>query len=255
MPTLRLCGPLDISNVGAMARVVLNNVTKDFPGERGQRVRAVDGLTLEIGPREFVVLAGPSGCGKTTALRLIAGLETPDAGSVSVDGAPLAPKDRDIAMVFQSHALFPHLTAYQNMAFGLRLRKFAKAEIDRRVREASELLGLTALLDRKPQALSGGECQRVALGRAMVRRPKVFLFDEPLSNLDGPMRAQLRGEIQKLHCQLDASMVYVTHDMAEAAALADRIGIMRAGQIEQIGAPSELGNNPANTFVAQFLRP
>ena len=241
-----------------MARVVLNNVTKEFAGTRAGRVRALNGVSLEIGEGEFLVLAGPSGCGKTTTLRLIAGLETPDSGSVTLDGAPvagLAPKDRDVAMVFQNDALFPHLSAYQNMAFGLMLRKFPKTEIERRVGEAAEMLGIAGLLDRKPQALSGGERQRVALGRALVRRPKVFLFDEPLSNLDGPMRLQLRGEILKLRSQVSAAMVYVTHDMTEALALADRIVVMRQGAIEQNGTADELRQNPATRFVAQFLSP
>lgn len=239
-----------------MARVVLENVSKEFAAERGGRVRAVNGVSLTIGEREFVALVGPSGCGKTTTLRLIAGLETPDSGTISLDGVPaaeLAPKDRDVAMVFQSHALFPHLTAYENMAFGLMLRKFEKAEVRRRVTEAAEVLGISHLLDRRPQALSGGECQRVALGRAMVRRPKVFLFDEPLSNLDAPMRVQLRGEILKIRKQVDACMVYVTHDLNEALSMADRVVIMRAGSIEQAGTPKELSQAPINGFVRDFL--
>ncbi len=239
-----------------MARVVINAVSKTFAAKRGESVCAVRRISLEIGEREFLVIVGPSGCGKTTTLRLIAGLETADSGSLLLDGVSLdgvAPKDRDVAMVFQSHALFPHLTAYENMAFGLMLRKFPKAEIDQRVRSAGETLGLSALLTRKPQSLSGGECQRVALGRALVRRPKVFLFDEPLSNLDAPMRLQLRAEIARLRQQVVASFIYVTHDQSEALALADRIAVMRNGTIEQVAAPAELTRRPASAFVANFM--
>lgn len=239
-----------------MARVILNEVRKEFRGERGRRVRAVNGVCLEAGEGELVAIVGPSGCGKTTLLRLIAGLERPDSGSITLDGAPLetlAAKDRDVAMVFQTHALFPHLTAYENLAFGLALRRTPKPEIDRRVREAAAMLGLEELLDRCPQALSGGECQRVALGRALVRSPRVFLFDEPLSNLDPPSRARLREEVLKVRRQSKAAMVYVTHDLAEAGALADRVALMRDGAIEQTGPLEEIRRNPASAFVAAFV--
>lgn len=239
-----------------MSRLILQQVTKRFTVASGAPVCAVDHLSLDIGETEFVAILGPSGCGKTTALRLVAGLESPDEGSITLDGKPLAdipPKDRDVAMVFQSHALFPHLTARENMAFGLMLRRFPKAEIQRRVSEAAETLGIESLLDRRPQALSGGECQRVALGRAMVRRPKVFLFDEPLSSLDAPMRLQLRGEIARLRNISPASILYVTHDRSEAFALADRIAILRAGRLEQIGTREELIRNPVNGFVSECV--
>lgn len=239
-----------------MARVVINDVSKAFAAKNGETVCAVRGISLDIAEREFLAIVGPSGCGKTTTLRIIAGLETADSGTLLLDGVSMngvPPKDRDVAMVFQSHALFPHLTAYENMAFGLMLRKFPKMEIDKRVRAAAEALGLSSLLARKPQNLSGGECQRVALGRAMVRRPKVFLFDEPLSNLDAPMRLQLRGEIAKLRQQVEASFIYVTHDQSEALALADRIAVMRNGMIEQVAAPAELTHRPASPFVANFM--
>jgi multiple sugar transport system ATP-binding protein len=239
-----------------MARLVLENVSKRFTGARRENVGGVAGLQLGVEDHEFLVIVGPSGCGKTTTLRLIAGLETPDAGVISLDGKSLAgvpPRDRDVAMVFQNHALLPHLTVFENLAFGLMLRRFPKDEIARRAREAAELLGLKSLLERKPPALSGGECQRVALGRAMVRRPKVFLFDEPLSNLDAPMRLQLRGEIAALRRRAGAMMLYVTHDQAEAMALADRVAVMKDGALQQTAAPMELYRRPANRFVAGFI--
>jgi multiple sugar transport system ATP-binding protein len=239
-----------------VARVVLENVAKDFTGPRHQPVGAVRDLNLTVEAGEFLVIVGPSGCGKTTTLRLIAGLEAPDRGLITLDGKSMAgvpPKDRDVAMVFQNHALLPHLTVYENMAFGLVLRKFPREEIARRVRQAAEMLGLTALLERKPGELSGGEGQRTALGRALVRQPKVFLFDEPLSNLDAPMRLQLRAEIAAVRRRVGATLIYVTHDQAEAMALADRIAVMRDGAVQQTGSPLELYRRPANFFVAGFI--
>jgi len=240
-----------------MAQVVFNSVTKRFAQPNGPAVCAVDQLSLRGGDNEFLAILGPSGCGKTTTLRLVAGLETPDSGTILLNDIPLnavPPKDRDVAMVFQAHALFPHLTARENMGFGLRLRKFSKNEIDNRVEEAANFLGLKSLLDRRPQTLSGGECQRVALGRALVRRPKLFLFDEPLSSLDGPMRAMLRNEIARLHKSLSTPILYVTHDCAEAFALADRIAIMREGRVEQVGTAAELKGSPVNSFVSDFIK-
>ena len=214
-----------------MTALALERLVKIFPGN----IRAVDDLSLEVAEGELVVLVGPSGCGKTTALRLIAGLETPTGGTIAiagriVDGLP--PKDRDVAMIFQRCTLFPHLTAYGNMAFGLRLRGTARAEIGRRVAETAELLGIADLLKRRPGELSGGQRQRVALGRAVVRRPKLFLFDEPLTNLDAATRLQMRGEIGRLQQQLATAMIYVTHDEAEAAAIGQRIVTMRDGRIQ-----------------------
>jgi multiple sugar transport system ATP-binding protein len=239
-----------------VASLNIEKVSKSFCGKRREAVHAVRELDLTIADREFVVVLGPSGCGKTTLLRLIAGLEMPDAGSISLGGTVLngtPAKDRDVAMVFQSPALFPHLTVAENIGFGLMLRKFPKAEISQRVSEAADVMGLTPLLQRKPETLSGGECQRVALGRAMVRKPKVFLFDEPLSNLDAPMRAQLRKEIKKLRERVDATFLYVTHDQHEAMALADRIAVMRHGRIEQIGNAEQIREQPANEFVREFM--
>ena len=219
-------------------------------------MEAVRNITLEIADREFMVLVGPSGCGKSTTLRMIAGLEEITSGTVKIGGQvvnEVLPKDRDIAMVFQNYALYPHMTVYENMAFGLKLRKFPKAEIDARVREAAAMLGLETLLQRRPKALSGGQRQRVALGRAIVRKPKVFLFDEPLSNLDAKMRVSTRTEISKLHARLGATMIYVTHDQVEAMTMGDRICVMRAGDIMQVAEPLELYNHPANLFVAGFI--
>jgi multiple sugar transport system ATP-binding protein len=239
-----------------MARLVLENVSKRFAGPRRQNVGAVAHLHLAVQDHEFLVIVGPSGCGKTTTLRLVAGLETPDEGAIFLDGKSLAgvpPRDRDVAMVFQNHALLPHLTVFENLAFGLMLRRFPREEIARRVGAAADMLNLASMLERKPPALSGGECQRVALGRAMVRQPKVFLFDEPLSNLDAPMRLQLRGEIAALHRRAGAVMVYVTHDQAEAMALADRVAVMKDGALQQTAAPMDLYRRPANRFVAGFM--
>ena len=239
-----------------MARVVIENLSKTFKGHKREDVHAVAGLNLTVEDKELLVLVGPSGCGKTTTLRLIAGLEDSTDGSISIDGRvvnQVAPKDRDIAMVFQHHALYPHLTARENLAFGLKLRKHPAAEIERRVGEAAELLDLADCLDRRPAELSGGQSQRVALGRALVRRPKVFLLDEPLSNLDAPMRAQMRRNIAALHSRLGATMIYVTHDQAEALALGSRIAVLRDGALQQAGPPMDVYRRPASRFVAGFL--
>jgi len=235
-----------------MASVSLRNVKKTYEGG----VTAVHSFSLEIKDKEFVVLVGPSGCGKSTTLRMIAGLEEMSEGEISIDGKivnDVAPKDRDIAMVFQNYALYPHMTVYENMAFGLKLRKFPKAEIDQRVREAASVLAIESLLERKPKALSGGQRQRVALGRAIVRKPKVFLFDEPLSNLDAKLRVQMRTEISKLHQRLGATMIYVTHDQTEAMTMGDKIVLMKDGVIQQVDSPLALYDNPVNKFVAGFI--
>ena len=239
-----------------MAKVIIENLVKTYPEKSGPGVTAVKGISLEVEDREFMVLVGPSGCGKSTTLRMIAGLEEITAGSISIDGKVVnhvLPKDRDIAMVFQNYALYPHMSVYDNMAFGLKLRKFPKAEIDQRVREASAMLGLDPYLDRKPKALSGGQRQRVAVGRAIVRKPKVFLFDEPLSNLDAKMRVSTRTEISKLHARLGATMIYVTHDQVEAMTMGDRICVMKDGDIMQVSAPLDLYNHPVNMYVAGFI--
>lgn len=239
-----------------MAKVIIDNVEKIYRDGKGNDVRAVKGVSLEIEDREFMVFVGPSGCGKSTTLRMIAGLEEISSGKISIDGRvinDIPPKDRDIAMVFQNYALYPHMTVYANMAFGLKLRKYPKAEIDRRVREAAEILSITELLDRKPKELSGGQRQRVAVGRAIVRKPKVFLFDEPLSNLDAKMRVQMRTEISKLHTRLSATMIYVTHDQVEAMTMGDRITVMDKGEIQQVATPLEIYNHPARIFVAEFI--
>jgi multiple sugar transport system ATP-binding protein len=239
-----------------MARVVLEHLVKIFPEKGGPGVGAVKNIDLEVEDREFMVLVGPSGCGKSTTLRMIAGLEEITSGTVTIGGKvvnEVLPKDRDIAMVFQNYALYPHMTVYENMAFGLKLRKFPKTDIDARVREAATMLGLEGYLARKPKALSGGQRQRVALGRAIVRKPKVFLFDEPLSNLDAKMRVSTRTEISKLHARLGATMIYVTHDQVEAMTMGDRICVMKDGNIMQVAAPLELYNHPDNLFVAGFI--
>src|SRR5262245_53180409 len=234
-----------------MASVTVTALRKRFGSTEVLR-----GVDIEIPQGSFAVLVGPSGCGKSTLLRLLAGLEEADSGSIRFgekDVTKLEPRDRDIAMVFQSYALYPHLTVRENLAFGLRLRKAPPAEIDRRVHEASEMLGLTALLDRLPRALSGGQRQRVAMGRAIARRPALFLFDEPLSNLDAALRSQVRVEIKKLHAQLKTTTLYVTHDQVEAMTLADRLVVLNAGRVEQQGAPLEVYQRPATRFVAAFL--
>ncbi len=221
-----------------------------------QGVVAVQEFNLDIADQEFIVLVGPSGCGKSTTLRMVAGLEEISEGELLIDGKVMndvAPKDRDIAMVFQSYALYPHMTVYENMAFSLKLKKVPKDEIDRKVKEAAEILGITQYLDRKPKALSGGQRQRVAIGRAIVREPKVFLMDEPLSNLDAKLRNQMRAEIIKLRQKIHTTFIYVTHDQTEAMTLGDRIVIMRDGFIQQIGTPQQVFEHPANLFVAGFI--
>jgi multiple sugar transport system ATP-binding protein len=235
-----------------VASVRLEHVKKVYAGN----VVAVQSLDLEVKDHEFVVLVGPSGCGKSTTLRMIAGLEELTEGNIFIEDAlvnDIPPKDRDIAMVFQNYALYPHMSVYENLAFGLKLRKFPKQEIEQRVREAASILGIQDLLDRKPKALSGGQRQRVAVGRAIVRKPKVFLFDEPLSNLDAKLRVQMRTEITKLHHRLDATMIYVTHDQTEAMTMADRIVLMKDGFVQQIDDPLGMYNRPVNKFVAGFV--
>lgn len=235
-----------------MATVTLENIKKEYDGG----VMAVKGVSVEVKDKEFVVLVGPSGCGKSTTLRMIAGLEDISAGTLLIDGKKMndvPPKDRDIAMVFQNYALYPHMSVYENMAFGLKLRKFPKEEIDVRVKEAAKILSIEEYLERKPKALSGGQRQRVAVGRAIVRKPKVFLFDEPLSNLDAKMRVQMRTEISKLHQRLGATMIYVTHDQTEAMTMGDRIVVMKDGNVMQIDTPLNLYNKPNNKFVAGFI--
>jgi multiple sugar transport system ATP-binding protein len=236
-----------------MATVSLRALTKRYAGSELLAVHAVD---LEVAHGEFMVLLGPSGCGKSTTLRMVAGLESISSGELLIDGKrvnDVPAKDRNIAMVFQSYALYPHMSVFDNLAFGLRRRDFSSAEIDKRVKGVSETLGLAELLKRKPHALSGGQRQRVALGRAIVREPKVFLFDEPLSNLDAALRVGMRGELIKLHHRLGATMIYVTHDQVEAMTMGDRICIMNGGKVVQIGAPLDVYREPADTFVAAFL--
>src|SRR5512136_429616 len=234
-----------------MASVKYEHVFKRY-GE----VVAVNDLNIEIADKEFLVFVGPSGCGKTTSLRLLAGLEEISEGNIYIGDRlvnDVAPKDRDIAMVFQSYALYPHMSVYENMAFGLKLRKTPKAEIERRVKEAAQILGIELLLDRKPKQLSGGQRQRVAVGRAIVREPKVFLFDEPLSNLDAKLRVQTRAEISKLHQRLGTTFIYVTHDQVEAMTMGSRIAVLRDGVLQQIDTPHTLYDMPANVFVAGFI--
>ena len=261
-----------------MARVELKNITKIYPVSADQKkkralgkktehrisnlqmtdkgVIAVQEFSLDIADKEFIVLVGPSGCGKSTTLRMIAGLEDISGGELLIDGELMnnvAPKDRDIAMVFQSYALYPHMTVYDNMAFSLKLKHMDKKLIDEKVREAAEILGITEYLSRKPKALSGGQRQRVAIGRAIVRQPKVFLMDEPLSNLDAKLRNQMRAEIIKLRQKINTTFIYVTHDQTEAMTLGDRIVIMKDGYIQQIGTPQQVFDHPANLFVAGFI--
>ena len=268
-----------MSGVGSMATVQLKNIKKVYPFVSGEQkkkkkkadepekkkvnlqitdegVVAVQEFNLDIADKEFIVLVGPSGCGKSTTLRMVAGLEEISSGELIIDGKvvnDVAPKDRDIAMVFQNYALYPHMTVYENMAFSLKLRKESKDVIDRKVHEAAEILDITQYLDRKPKALSGGQRQRVAIGRAIVRDPKVFLMDEPLSNLDAKLRNQMRAEIIKLRERINTTFIYVTHDQTEAMTLGDRIVIMRDGYIQQIGTPQEVFNHPSNLFVAGFI--
>ncbi|MGD6855401.1 ABC transporter ATP-binding protein [Bacillus infantis] len=235
-----------------MAELKLDNIYKIYDN----KVTAVDNFNLHIQDKEFIVFVGPSGCGKSTTLRMIAGLEEISQGDFSIDGKrvnDVPPKDRDIAMVFQNYALYPHMTVYDNMAFGLKLRKFPKDEIARRVNEAAKILGLEPYLDRKPKALSGGQRQRVALGRAIVRDAKVFLMDEPLSNLDAKLRVQMRAEIAKLHQRLQTTTIYVTHDQTEAMTMATRLVVMKDGVIQQVGAPKEVYEKPENVFVGGFI--
>ena len=235
-----------------MAKVILNNVVKVYPGG----VKAVDDFSLDINDGEFVVLVGPSGCGKSTTLRMVAGLEEITSGTIAIGDRvvnDVPPKNRDIAMVFQNYALYPHMTVYENMAFGLKLRKFPKKDIEARIQEAAKMLGLADLLDRRPKALSGGQRQRVAVGRAIVRKPEAFLFDEPLSNLDAKLRVQMRVEISQLHNKLESTMIYVTHDQVEAMTMGDRIVVMKDGLIQQIADPITLYDRPANRFVAGFI--
>ena len=259
-----------------MASLSLKNIKKIYPHSEGKKknkkgaeeeekinllvteegVLAVQDFNLEIADKEFIVLVGPSGCGKSTTLRMIAGLEEISSGDLLIDGTrvnDMAPKDRDIAMVFQNYALYPHMTVYENMAFSLKLKKTPKDEIDKKVREAAEILDITQYLNRKPKALSGGQRQRVAIGRAIVRNPKVFLMDEPLSNLDAKLRNQMRAEIIKLRQRIDTTFIYVTHDQTEAMTLGDRIVIMKDGVIQQVGTPQEVFDHPANLFVAGFI--
>ena len=234
-----------------MAEVSLHKVVKKY-----DEVLAVRGIDLTIADQEFVVLVGPSGCGKSTTLRMIAGLEEITGGAIKIDDTvvnDVPPKDRDIAMVFQNYALYPHMTVAENMSFGLRLKRFAKEEIKKRVDEAARILNIEDLLDRKPRQLSGGQRQRVAMGRAIVRNPKVFLFDEPLSNLDAKLRVQMRTEIKRVHQKVPVTTVYVTHDQVEAMTLADRVVVMNNGIIEQVGTPNELYHHPATRFVAGFI--
>jgi multiple sugar transport system ATP-binding protein len=234
-----------------MAKVVLENISKSFG-----TVQAVKDFNLTIDDKEFAILVGPSGCGKSTALRMVAGLEEPTTGTIYIGDRAVndfPPKDRDIAMVFQEYALYPHMSVFKNMAFGLKLRKFPKEEINQRVREASDILGIQELLDRKPKQLSGGQRQRVAVGRAIVRKPAVFLFDEPLSNLDAKLRVQMRAELSKLHDSLQTTIIYVTHDQVEAMTMGTKIVVMKDGLIQQIGTPLGVYNFPVNLFVAGFI--
>jgi multiple sugar transport system ATP-binding protein len=234
-----------------MAQVALRKIVKTF-----DRTPAVQGIDLDIADREFIVLVGPSGCGKSTTLRMIAGLEEATSGEIYIGDQlvnDVPPKDRDIAMVFQNYALYPHMTVFENMSFGLRLKKFPKLEIRERVQAAARILDITDLLDRRPKQLSGGQRQRVAMGRAIVRNPKVFLFDEPLSNLDAKLRVQMRTEIKKIHQTVTTTTVYVTHDQVEAMTLADRVVIMNGGRIDQIGTPHQVYHSPQTQFVAGFI--
>ena len=235
-----------------MSNVVLKNLYKSYDGKKN----IIDGVNLEIKDKEFIVLVGSSGCGKSTLLRLISGLEDITSGEILIDDKivnNVHPKDRDIAFVFQSYALYPHMTVYENIAFGLKMRKFKKEDIDTKVQEAVKALNLEELLDRKPKQLSGGQRQRVALGRAIVRNPKVFLMDEPLSNLDANLRVQMRSEIKRLHKKLQTTFVYVTHDQTEALTMGDRIVVLDKGIIQQVGTPDEIYNKPNNKFVAGFI--
>src|SRR5687767_13575663 len=235
-----------------MAQIELENVSKVFPGD----VVALDDVSLRIEDGEFIALVGPSGCGKSTLLRSLAGLEEVTSGTISIDGrdvTDLAPRQRDVAMVFQSYALYPHMTVRQNLGYGLKVRRTPKADATRRVEEVADLLGLSELLERRPSALSGGQRQRVAMGRAIVREPKAFLMDEPLSNLDAKLRVQMRAEIAALQKQLGVTTLYVTHDQVEAMTMGDRVAVMKNGRLQQCAPPQELYDGPANVFVAGFI--
>jgi len=239
-----------------MSTVGIERIGKDHAGARGEVTRVLGEVDIAVADGELLVLVGPSGCGKSTLLRIIAGLDEPTRGRITLDGRDMTgvePRDRDIAMVFQSYALYPHLSVRENLAFGLKMRRSATAEIEKRVAEAASMLGLEALLDRRPAQLSGGQRQRVAMGRAVVRHPRLFLFDEPLSNLDAALRAQMRLEILKLKRTVGTTMIYVTHDQVEAMTLADKIALLNKGAVEQLGTPDELYQRPATTFVARFL--
>ncbi len=241
-----------------MAEVTIDHISKIYEGSKknAARPKAIDDISFTVRDKEFMVIVGPSGCGKSTLLRMIAGLEEIDEGTLSIDGKRIneqSPRDRDIAMVFQNYALYPHMTVYDNMAFGLKLKHYSKRDIRERVMQTAQLLEIEAELDRKPKTLSGGQRQRVAIGRAIIRRPKVFLFDEPLSNLDAKLRSQMRIELQKLHRAIDATMIYVTHDQVEAMTLGDRIAVLNKGKLMQLDTPMHLYNYPANKFVAGFI--
>jgi multiple sugar transport system ATP-binding protein len=235
-----------------MAKLLLKNVTKIYDRD----IYAAKNISFDVASREFTVLVGPSGCGKTTTLRLIAGLEELTSGSIYIEGQlvnDMSPKDRDVAMVFQNYALYPHMSVHDNMAFGLRMRKYPKAKIKRRVAETAETLGISALLERKPRQLSGGQRQRVALGRSIVRQPKLFLFDEPLSNLDAKLRVQMRAELSRLHKKIQATIIYVTHDQVEAMTLGQKIVVLKDGEVQQVADPATLYKKPKNKFVAGFI--
>lgn len=241
-----------------MAEVTIEHISKTYPASKKNTVtaKAIDDISFTVHDKEFMVMVGPSGCGKSTLLRMIAGLEEIQEGTLTIDGKhmnDLDPRDRDIAMVFQNYALYPHMTVYENMAFGLKLKRFSKAEIKERVQQTAQLLEMEDVLNRKPKTLSGGQRQRVAIGRAIIRRPKVFLFDEPLSNLDAKLRSQMRIELQKLHRNINATMIYVTHDQTEAMTLGNRIAVLNQGRLMQLDTPLNLYNNPANKFVAGFI--
>jgi len=241
-----------------MAEVILEHISKVYADNKKNKAKpkAIDDISFTVHDKEFMVIVGPSGCGKSTLLRMIAGLEEIDAGDLSIDGKrinDLSPRDRDIAMVFQNYALYPHMTVYDNMAFGLKLKRFSKQEIKERVTQTAQLLEIEGELHRKPKTLSGGQRQRVAIGRAIIRRPKVFLFDEPLSNLDAKLRSQMRIELQRLHREINATMIYVTHDQTEAMTLGTRIAVLNKGKLMQLDTPLHLYNNPANKFVAGFI--
>jgi len=241
-----------------MAEVILQHISKVYADHKKNKAKpkAIDDISFTVHDKEFMVIVGPSGCGKSTLLRMIAGLEEIDGGDLSIDGKrinDLSPRDRDIAMVFQNYALYPHMTVYENMAFGLKLKRFSKQDIKERVTQTAQLLEIEGELQRKPKTLSGGQRQRVAIGRAIIRRPKVFLFDEPLSNLDAKLRSQMRIELQRLHREINATMIYVTHDQTEAMTLGTRIAVLNKGKLMQLDTPLHLYNNPANKFVAGFI--